>query len=231
MNLIEPWFLWVLWLGFLIITATQFLRRVGRAFRRVSRRIARSVRRVRRYQRKFAKTDASIYSSIQHSSAKHVKDILDKKGKSWGKEKDIKKEAKNRVALEIEKELQESPMREMRSLVDKTIDESINLALLEEISRRGDQLNITRIPPIFKYLGTLIFPLLTAGVLGLITAYYPDRIPPGRWIIIDPQRPPTGGNPPPIDPIQVVQTSLINAAVYGIGALALVGIIRLIRRR
>ncbi|MHA1883831.1 MAG: hypothetical protein ACW96S_02165, partial [Promethearchaeota archaeon] len=164
MNLIEPWFLWAFWLSFLIITATQFLRRVGRAFRRVSRRIARSVRRVRRYQRKFAKTDASIYSSIQHSSAKHVKDILDKKGKSWGKEKDIKKEAKNRVALEIEKELQESPMREMRSLVDKTIDESINLALLEEISRRGDQLNITRIPPIFKYLGTLIFPLLTAGV-------------------------------------------------------------------
>jgi hypothetical protein len=220
-----------MWLSFLILTTTQFLRRIGRAFRRVSRRIARSFRRVTRYQRRFAKTDAKIFGSIQQSSAKHVKAVLDKKGKTWGKEKDIKKEVKNKVALEIEKELQISPMRDMRSLVDKTIDETINLALLEEISRRGDQLNITRIPPIFKYLGNLIFPLVTAGVLGIITAYYPDRIPPGSLIIIDPNRPPTGGNPPPIDPIQVAQSALVNAAVYGIGALALVGIIALIRRR
>jgi hypothetical protein len=158
-------------------------------------------------------------------------EVLDSKGDKWVREKDIKKEVKNKVAIEIERELQQSPMNDMRSLVDKTIDETINLALLEEMSKRGPELKITRIPSIGRYFGTIIFPLVTAGIMGAASYYNPDKIPPGNFIIIDPLGPPTGGNPPPIDPIQVAQSVLINIAAYGLGALALTGLILLLRRK
>jgi hypothetical protein len=157
-------------------------------------------------------------------------EVLDSKADKWVREKDIKKEVKNKVAIEIERELQQSPMNDMRSLVDKTIDETINLALLEEMSKRGPELKITRIPPIGRYLGTIVFPLVTAGIMGAASYYNPDKIPPGNLIIIDSLRPPTG-NPPPIDPIQVAQSTLINIAVYGLAALALTGLILLVRRK
>ncbi|KKN10652.1 hypothetical protein LCGC14_1034370, partial [marine sediment metagenome] len=41
--------------------------------------------------------------------------------------------------------------------------------------------------------------------------------------------PPVTGAPPPIDPIPIIQSALINAAVYGIGTLAVVGVVIFLR--
>lgn len=208
----------------------RVVRRVGRGFRRVNRKVGRAFRRVQRVQRKFAKTDPKIYNSIKTASSNTMKEVLDSKATNRVKAKDIKKEVKNQVAIKIEKELQESPMRDMRPLIDKTIDETINLALFEEVSKRGDQLNITRVPPINKFLWRLILPLCVAGGVGGLSFFYPDKIPPGDLVIPEIIHQP-GVPPPPIDPIQVVQSILINAAVYGLGALILVGLLILIRRK
>ena len=232
-------FSWILLLSFFAITSASFIRRVSRSFRRVSRRITRGVtrrvfrqaRRVTRVQRRIAKTDPKIFQAINASSIKNMENAFNRKDKKWIKEKDIKKKVKSKVAIEIESQLQESPMREMRPLVDKTIEATIDLAFLKEISKRGGQARIAMASPIGKLVWRLIFPLATAGVLGGLTYIYPDKIPPGSLIIPEWQRPPTGGNPPPIDPVEILQSTAINAAVFGIGALVLVGLIILLRRR
>ena len=235
MNSIAQLIPWICWISLVTFSIFKFLRRVGRSMRRVSRRVSRGIRRVSRrvtrYQRKFAKTDPKMFNVIKTASVKSMAEVLDSKGDKWVRDKNIKKEVKNKVAIEIERELQQSPMNDMRAFVDKTIDETINLALLEEIKKRGPALKITRVPPIGRYLGLVIFPIITAGILGAASFYNPDKIPPGNLVIIDPLRPPTGGNPPPIDPIQVVQSSIINIATYGIGALALASLILLLRKK
>ena len=229
---------WILLLSFFVITSASFIRRVSGSFRRVTRRVNRSFRRVnrqfrvvRRVQRRIAKTDPTIFKAINASSLKNVEKAFNNKGKKWIKEKEFKKKIKSKVAIEIESELQKSPMREMRPLVDKTIEATIDLAILKEISKRGDQARIAMASPIGKLFWRLIFPLATAGVLGGLTYVYPDKIPPGSLIIPERQAPPTGGNLLPIDPLDIVQSTAINAAVFGIGALVLVGLIILIRRR
>ncbi|MFX0106046.1 MAG: hypothetical protein ACFE75_11225 [Candidatus Hodarchaeota archaeon] len=205
-------------------------RKVGRGFRRVTRRVERRIERVTRrvggYQRKFAITDPNIFNSIQSTTAKSMKDYLDKN--EWIKEKDLKRKVKNEVALEIEKDVQESSMRDMRPLIDSTIDETINLTFLKEVKNRGDQLKIRKGSLIGKVFWRLIFPLAIAVFIGGISLIYPDILPPGNLFINGIQQP---GMPVIIDPIQRVQSILINGAVYGTGTLLLVGIIILIRRK
>lgn len=235
MNSTLQLIVWICWISLAMFSIFNFIRRVGRRMRRVTRRVSRGIRRVSRrvtrYQRKFAKTDPKMFNAIKAASVKSMAEVLDSKGDKWVREKNIKKEVKNKVAIEIERELQQSPMNDMRSFIDKTIDETINLALLEEMKKRGPALKITRVPPIGRYLGLIIFPIITAGILGAASFYNPDKIPPGNLVIINPLRPPTGGNPPPIDPIQVAQSTIINLATYGIGALALASLILLLRRK
>lgn len=234
MILIEPWIIVILTASFFIILLTPFIRRIGRAFssvKRVSRRILRQSGVVRRVQRRIAKTDPTIFKAINASSLKHVEKAFNSKGNKWIKEKEFKKKVKSKVAIEIESELQKSPMREMRPLIDKTIEATIDLAVLKEISKRGDQARIAMASPIAKLFWRLLFPLATAGVLGGLTYVYPDKIPPGSLTIPERVPPPTGGPLLPVDPLDIVQSTAINAAVFGIGALVLVGLIILIRRR
>ena len=223
-----------------VISFVHFIRRVSRSFRRVSRRVTRRVgrgpirrvtRKVSRVHRRIAKTDPQIFQSISTASARYMEEALNKKDKKRIKEKDIKKEVKTKVAIEIESQVQESPMREMRPLVDKTIEATIDLEFLKEISNRGDQAGIVMVSPVSKIIWRLIVPLATAGVAGSLTYVYPDKIPPGSLIIPERQRPPTGGPLLPIDPLEVVQSTAINAVVFGIGALVLVGLVILLRRR
>ena len=235
MILIEPWILGICTGSFFIILLTHFIRRVAGAFRRVPRRITRRVYRqvrvIRRVQRRIAKTDPTIFKAINASSLKNVEKAFNNKGKKWIKEKEFKKKIKSKVAIEIESELQKSSMREMRPLVDKTIEATIDLAVLKEISKRGDQARIAMASPIAKLFWRLLFPLATAGVLGGLTYVYPDKIPPGSLTIPERVPPPTGGPLLPVDPLDIVQSTAVNAAVFGIGALVLVGLIILIRRR
>ncbi|TES95082.1 MAG: hypothetical protein E3J90_10375 [Promethearchaeota archaeon] len=228
MILIEPWIIAICTGSFFIILLTPFIRRINRAFRRSFRRVA---RRVTRVQRQIAKTDPKIFQAIKASIAKNMEGVVNKKTKKWRKEKDIKKEVKNKVAIEIESQLQRSPMRDMRPLVDKTIEATIDLAFLKEMSKRGDQARIAMASSIGKIFWRLLFPLATAGVLGGLTYVYPDKIPPGSLIIPERLPPPTGGPLLPVDPLDIVQSTAINAAVFGIGALVLVGLIIFLRRR
>ncbi|MFX0038797.1 MAG: hypothetical protein ACFFCY_11615 [Promethearchaeota archaeon] len=231
----------IYWIAIFSISMLFFVRRVGRAFRRVHRRVGRRVgrtfrrvprkiertfRRVNRYQRQFSKTDPTVFNSIQNATSKSMKDYLDKN--EWVKEKDLKNKIKNRVAIEIEKDVQESPMRDMRSLIENTIDETINLALLNEVKNRGDQLKITNGFSFGKLFWRIIFPLVMAASVASLNFIYPDKIPPGNLVVSVIQQP---GLPPIVDPIQLIQSMLINGVVYGIGTLILVGLIILIRRR
>jgi len=231
MNLIEFWIIGVGTLSLIVVSSVHFIRRISRSFRRVARRVVRQSQVVRRVQRRIAKTDPKIFQAINASSKKNMNNAFNRKGKKWITEKKIKKEVKNKVAIEIESQLQKSPMREMRPLVDKTIEATIDLAFLKEVSKRGDQARIAMASPIGKLVWRLLFPLATAGVLGGLTYIYPDKIPPGSLIIPEWQPPPTGGNPPPIDPVVILQSTAINAAIFGIGALVLVGLIILTKRR
>ena len=139
MILFSHWLILICCFGLLVYSVTHFLRRVGafrrvvrrvrRGFRRVQRKVGRAFRRVKRVQRKFAKTDPKVFNSIKTASSNTMKEVLDSKGTQRVREKDIKKEVKNKVAIKVEREIQESPMRDMRPLVDKTIDETINLAV------------------------------------------------------------------------------------------------------
>jgi len=231
-------FSWILLLSIFVITSASFIRRVSSSFRRVSRRVNRSFRRVnrqfrvvRRVQRRIAKTDPTIFKAINASSLKNVEKAFNNKGKKWIKEKEFKKKIKSKVAIEIESELQKSPMREMRPLVDKTVEATIDLAFLKEVAKRGDQARIAMASSIGKIFWRLLFPLATAGVLGGLTYVYPDKIPPGSLTIPERQAPPTGGNLLPIDPLDIVQSTAINVAVFGIGALVLVGLVILLKRR
>ncbi|MFX0004991.1 MAG: hypothetical protein ACFE9J_16110 [Candidatus Hermodarchaeota archaeon] len=231
----------ICWFAIFSIFLLFFVRRVGRAFRRVHRRVGRGVgrtfrrvprriertfRRVNRYQRQFSKTDPTVFNSIQNATSKSMKEYLDKN--EWVKEKDLKNKIKNRVAIEIEKDVQESPMRDMRSLIENTIDETINLALLNEVKNRGDQLKITNGFSFSKLFWRIIFPLVSAASVASLSFIYPDKIPPGNLVVSVIQQP---GLPPIIDPMQLIQSILINGVVYGIGILILVGLIILIRRR
>lgn len=239
MIFFEGCIIWLVILNLAILCSFQFIRRVSRSFRRVSRRAVRRItrsfrrvnRKVQRVHRRIAKTDPHIFKSINTASEKYMGEAFDKRDKEWIKEKNVKNEVKNKVAIEIERQIQESPMREMRPLVDKTIEATIDLAFLEELKKRGDQVRIVSASTIGKIFWRLIVPLATAGVIGGATYIYPDKIPPGSLIIPEWQQPPPGGNPPPIDPIEIAQSTVINAAVYGIGTLILIGLIIYIRRR
>jgi hypothetical protein len=143
----------------------------------------------------------------------------------------LKKRVKNKVKIEIEKDVQDSPMNDMRRLVDKTVDATVDLAFLKEIESRGDDIRIYNGGFIGKILTRIIFPLATAGGVGLLTYTNPRLIPPGNIVVPEWHIPPTGGQPPPVDPIIVTQSTAINAAVYGTGALILVGLIIILRNR
>ena len=212
-----------------IIFSFNFFRRIQRAIRRVSRRIRRSVRRFGRVQRKVAKTDPKVFNSINKASIKHVKAELDKN--EWIKKRKFKKRVKNKVKIEIEREIQESPMGDMRRIVDKTVDATIDLAMLKEIERRGESVRIYDSSVFGKIISRLVLPLVTAGGVGLLTYTNPRIIPPGNIVVPELVNPPTGGPPPPVDPIIVAQSTAINAATYGIGALILISIIAVIRNR
>jgi len=232
MILIEPWIISICTGSFFIILLAHFIRRVSSGFRRISRGVfRRATKKVARVQRQIAKTDPKIFQAIKASSIKNMENAFNRKDKKWIKEKDIKKKVKSKVAIEVESQLQQSPMREMRPLVDKTIEATIDLAFLKEISKRGDQARIAMPSPIGKLVWRLLFPLATAGVLGGLTYVYPDKIPPGSLTIPERLPPPTGGPLLPVDPLDIVQSTAINAAVFGIGALVLVGLIILLRRR
>ncbi|MFX0010783.1 MAG: hypothetical protein ACFE9R_10740 [Candidatus Hermodarchaeota archaeon] len=226
-----------------LIALFHFIRKVSRGFRRLGGKVVRRVggrvsrafrrvsRNVGRVQRRIAQTDPSIFQSIKNASAKHVGEAISRNEGKRIKEKDLKKEVKTKVAIEIEPQIQKSPMNEMRPLIEKTIEATIDLAILEEISKRPNQIRILKPSPVGKLVWRLIFPLATAVLVGGITYIYPDKIPPGSLIFPELQPPPPGGNPPPIDPMQIVQSIAINAAVFGVGTLILVGLIILIRRR
>ncbi|MFX0076668.1 MAG: hypothetical protein ACFE96_14590 [Candidatus Hermodarchaeota archaeon] len=213
----------------LVLCISSFFRRISRAFRRVSRRIRRVGRRVSRIQRRVAKTDPKIFNSVKKSAFKHMKGELDKK--EWIKLKTLKKRVKNKVKIDIEREVQDSPMNNMRRLIDKTVEATVDLAYLKELEARGEDLRVYDGGLIGKVLTRVIIPLATAGGIGLVTYTNPRLIPPGNIIVPELYRPPTGGPPPPIDPITVAQSTAINAAVYGVGALILVSIIAVIRNR
>ena len=201
-----------------------FFRRIG-VFRRVSRRIASRIRRVSRYQRKFSKTDPKIYDAIYNSSHKSMTTVLNRKGSHRVNGKKVKKEVKKKVAIDIESRIQQSPMRKMRPLINTTIDEMIDLALLKEVKDRGSRLNITRGSPLGPFFWRLVFPIAIAGIIGWVSYNFPLAIGPGSLIIPTPIPPPVTGAPPPVDPVPIIQSALINAAVYGIGTLAIVGVI------
>ena len=202
---------------------------IRRGFRRITRKIQRRFRRVTQYQRRLAKTDPKIYDAIRTASTSSMKNTLDRKGSKWVSDKKIKKEVKNKVALSIENTLQRSPMRNMRPLVKKTIDEMIDLTLLREAKKRGPRLKVTRGSPAGRLFWRLIFPIAIAGTIGWLSFAFPEVILPGSLVIPSTPLSPTGA-PAPIDPIPILQSALINAAVYGIGAFTLVGIIALMRR-
>ncbi|MFX0083587.1 MAG: hypothetical protein ACFE94_17705 [Candidatus Hodarchaeota archaeon] len=241
------WILQIILYILVVLSIVSFFRRIGRAFRRlgqkikrgfrrvgkkvrkVGRRIKRSFRRVKRYQRKFAKTDPQVFQAIQNATAKNVKSYIDKN--EWVKEKELKKWVKNKVAIEIEKVVQDSPMRDMRSLIDNTIDESINLAFLREVQELGDQLKIYGTSLGMKLFSRVLLPIITGGAAGLLAYNYPDKIPPGSLFIPEQQGPPTGNPPPPLEPNEILRSALINAGIYGFGALLLIGLIILIRRK
>ncbi|MFX1280805.1 MAG: hypothetical protein ACFFA3_15625 [Promethearchaeota archaeon] len=241
------WILQILLYVFVLISIVSFIRRIGRAFRRigrkikggfrrvgrkvrrVGRRIKRSFRRVRRYKRKFAKTDPQVFREIQNVTAKNVKSYIDKN--EWVKEKELKKWVKNKAAIEIERVVQDSPMRDMRSLIDNTIDESINLAFLREVQERGDQLKIYGPSLGMKIFSRVLLPIIAGGAVGLLAYNYPDKIPPGNLFIPEQQGSPTGNPPPPLEPNEILRSALINASVYGFCALLLIGVIILIRRK
>ncbi|MHA2125822.1 MAG: hypothetical protein ACW99E_10975 [Promethearchaeota archaeon] len=220
----------VSWFGILIFSTVNFFRRISRSFRRVARRVQNRVRRVTRYQRKFAKTDPKIFNSIKSASSQVMKNTLDRKGSQWVNEKKLKREVKNKVAIQIEEDLQKSPMKDMRTLVDKTMDEFIDLSFLREVKNRGDRIRITTGSLIGSIFWRLLFPITTALAIGWASYAYPDRIPPGNLVIPPNPQFPTGA-PAPIDPIPLLQSALINGAIYGVGALTIVGIILLFKRR
>lgn len=243
MSLANIWMIWVVIFSLTAVYMLQFIRRVSRSFRKVARRAQRrNVRRVkrafrrvgkkiRRVQRRMARTDPRIYQAIEAASAKHVKEELDIREKKRIKEKDLKKVVKTKVAIEIEDQIQKSPMREMRPLIDKTIEATIDLGLLEEISKRPDQIRIDQVSTKRKLVWRAIVPLSTAVLIGSISYIYPDRILPGSIFDEDVQLPSTGGNPPPIDPMDAILPTVTNMVVYGIGTLVLVGLIIYLKRR
>jgi len=205
-----------------------FFRRIG-GFRRVSRRVAGRFRRVSRIQRKFSKTDPKIYDAIYSSSHKSMTSVLNRKGSRRVNDKKVKREVKKKVAIDIERRLQQSPMRKMRSLVNTTMDEMIDLALLKEVRDRGSRLNITHGSPLGPLFWRLVFPIAVAGIIGWVSYNYPLAIVPGSLNIPPALPPPVTGAPPPVEPGPIIQSALINAAVYGIGALAVVGVILFLR--
>lgn len=229
MNILGPWTIKINIIVLIIISSMIFFRRIS-GFRRINRRVRSRFKRVNQYKRNIAKTDPKIYDAIYNSSHKSMKNVLDRKGSQWVNDKKIRKEVKNKVAIDIEKKIQTSPMRDMRPLINKTMDEMIDLALLKEVKNRGSRLNITRATRFGIFFWRCIVPIAIGGLVGWISFIYPEIIPPGSLFIPSPPRSPTGA-PAPIDPVPILQSALINGAVYGIGVLALVGLIGLLRRR
>lgn len=227
-SLFEPWIIGINWFTLLIISTMYFFRRIG-GFRRVGRRIAGRFRKVSRIQRKFSKTDPKIYDAIYSSSHKSMTSVLNRKGSRRVNDKKVKKEVKKKVAIDIERRLQQSPMRKMRPLVNTTIDEMIDLALLKEVRDRGSRLNITHGSPFGPFFWRLVFPIAIAVIIGWVSYNYPLALAPGSLTIPPAIPPPVTGVPPPIDPIPIIQSALINVAVYGIGTLAVVGVVIFLR--
>jgi len=119
----------------------------------------------------------------------------------------------------------------MRGLVNKTMDELIDLSFLREVKNRGDTLKLKAGSLLGRIFWRILFPITTATTVGWVSYLFPESIPPGNLIVPEPTIPPTGGNPIPPDPLQILQASLLNGAIYGIGALVLVGILLYLRRR
>jgi len=206
-----------------------FFRRIS-GFRRINRRLGSRFKRVNQYKRRIAKTDPKIYDAIYNSSHKSMKNLLDRKGSQWVNDKKIKKQVKNKVAIDIEKIIQTSPMRDMRSLINKTLDEMLDLALLKEVKERGTRLKITSSSPFGIIFWRIIIPIATAGIVGWISFTLPELIPPGNLFIPSiPQSP--SGAPGPIDPVPIIRSAMINGAIFGIGTLLVVGLIAQLKRR
>lgn len=206
-----------------------FIRRIS-GFRRINRRIGIRFKRVNQYKRRIAKTDPKIYDAIYSSSHKSMKNLLNRKGSRWVYDKKIKKQVKNKVAIDIEKIIQNSPMRKMRSLINKTLDEMIDLALLKEVKERGTRLKITSSSPFGIIFWRIIIPIATAGIVGWISFTLPDLIPPGSLFIPSIPQLPTGA-PGPIDPVPIIRSAIINGAIYGIGILLVVRLVAQLKRR
>ena len=206
-----------------------FIRRIS-GFRRINRRIGIRFKRVNQYKRRIAKTDPKIYDAIYNSSHKSMKNLLNRKGSRWVYDKKIKKQVKNKVAIDIEKIIQNSPMRKMRSLINKTMDEMIDLALLKEVKERGTRLKITSSSPFGIIFWRIIIPIATAGIVGWISFTLPDLIPPGSLFIPSIPQLPTGA-PGPIDPVPIIRSAIITGAIYGIGILLVVRLVAQLKRR
>ena len=227
-SFFEPWIIGINWITLIIVSTMYFFRRIG-GFRRISRRVAGRFRKVSRLQRKLSKTDPKIYDAIYTASHKSMTNALNRKGSHKVNDKKIKKEVKKKVAIDIERRVQQSPMREMRPLINTTMDEMIDLALLKEVRDRGSRLNITHGSPLGPLFWRLVFPIAVAGIIGWVSYNYPLAIVPGSLNIPPALPPPVTGAPPPVEPGPIIQSALINAAVYGIGALAVVGVILFLR--
>ncbi len=229
MNILELWAIKINLIVLIFISSLIWIRRIS-GFRRVSRRLSTRFKRVNQYKRRIAKTDPKIYDAIYRSSHKSMKIVLDRKGSQWVNDKKIKKQVKKKVAIDIEKIIQTSPMRDMRSLINKTLDEMIDLALLKEVKERGTRLKITSSSPFGIIFWRIIIPIATAGIVGWISFTLPDLIPPGSLFIPSIPQLPTGA-PGPIDPVPLIRSAIINGAIYGIGTLLVVRLVAQLKRR
>ncbi|MFX0075127.1 MAG: hypothetical protein ACFE96_06780 [Candidatus Hermodarchaeota archaeon] len=188
-------------------------------------------RRLNKLREKFKKSeeeigDEEIGKSIQKFSKSNAEEYFERISR---KTKDYKEKMKKKVALDLESEIKASKVKIRKPLLDKTIDTSIEIAILSEIEQREDLLDIYDGSIGNKIFWRVILPLITAVTFGGLGYIYPGLIPPGSLIIpnvaINPTKP-----LPPIDPTLLTSSIVINSATYGIGTLILISLVALVRK-
>lgn len=231
----SAFFIWIFFLnliGFITIVLCGFGRTIFDKIRNtVEDAIRRAKEALENCVNQIKEWDPVILSKIKSASTKSTKVLIEKKLKKKMKFKNAKKKIKNEVYLELERDIQESSMNNMRPLIEKTIDAMVELTLLEEISENGDIVGITIKTSLGKIIWRVFFPLTIASFAGWLSYNYPDKILPGSMIIPIETGPPVAGPPSPIDPINIFQSIAINGAVYGISALVLIGLIIALRKK